>query len=809
MAKLLCIVPVSAVLCAGILAAQTSDSGSVRGRVLNQASGQPLEYVTLALNEMPGGQVVRKMATDAHGAFVFEGIPLGDYTTSYAPLGGDAKETATFSVTPQHRAIDLGVLTLTADETVRMEKFEVTARRETFSNSIDRKVYNLGADIQGVSGSASDLLQNVPSVQVDVDGNVSLRGDSNVLILIDGKPSPLMSTTNRADALAQMPADSIERIEVVTNPSAQYKPDGTAGIINIALKHKHNPGYSGVLRVSAGNEGRGNFALNANYNSGKYNVYGMISARLDDRPRFAWETRSHLDPTSNTFITTIQDSVEHSRPLTRLVQLGTDYAVDKDTKLGATVSYNYRTFHRTGSISNLTQAADGTTTSDYDRLRTDPEWQKTVELGTTYQHSFADPGREISLELKRDRHWEQEDNQYTNIYRTPLTAPSFDDTLIKPTETGTELTADYSMPMADFSKLDAGYAGEWNKDDMDFRGGYLDPASGLWLVDTTRTNRFIYRDAIHAVYATYGRPIGQFGILGGIRLEEANIDTNQVTSQLADKNEYFRLYPTLHLSYNLTDTGQLQLNYSHRVHRPESDDFNPFPEYQDPYNLRAGNPKLRPEETHSIETGYQYKKDDTTYLAAIYFRDTYHAFTTVTKYIDSVTLLTTQENLASNRSGGLEFAATRPLGSRVSLNFSSNVFYSEIDAANLGFAGNRSTIAWDAKLNVDWHITKNDVIQLNSNYSAKRLTPQGYRLPTYVANLGLRHDFKSRNMAFVLTVSDLFDSLRERTIINTPTLRDDITRRRSSRIIYAGFVYSFGTSAKKRKDDALQFDNQF
>lgn len=807
--KFLRIIATFALLAAGRLPAQSAESGTVSGSVVNQASKLPLEYVALALMKSPGGEIVRKTATDSHGAFVFEGVSPGDYTASYALVGGDAKETPPFSVTAQRRTTDLGRLALASDETVKMEKFEVSVRKEAFYNSIDRKVYNVGTDLKSVSGSASDLLQNIPSVQVDIDGNVSLRGNDNVLILINGKPSTLMSMTNRADVLAQMPADSIEKIEVVTNPSAKYKPDGTAGIINIAVKRKHDAGYSGVLRVSAGNDSRSNFGLNANYNSGRYNVFEMISVRQDDRPRFGQETRRHLDTASNTSITTTQDSVEFSRPLTRLAQLGADYAIDRDTKVGATASYNYRTFFRTGSIRNLTQAADGTATSDYDRQRTDPEWQKTTELGTTYEHSYADSGHEISLELKHDRHWEQEDNLYTDVYRMPLAPTSKDCTLIKPTETGTELTADYTQPFADDAKLDAGYAGELNKNDMDFQGALFDPTSNAWIVDTTRTNRFIYRDSIHALYATYGRPIGRFGVLGGVRLEQTYVDTNQVTAQLAGKNEYFRLHPSLHLSYSLTETGQLQLNYSHRVHRPESDDLNPFPEYQDPYNLRAGNPKLRPEETHSIETGYQYRKDDTTYLAAAYFRDTYNAFTTVTRYIDSVTLLTTHENLASNRSGGVELAATTTLGPKLSVNFSSNAFYSEVDATNLGFSGNRSAIAWDAKLNADWRVSKADLIQLNTNYSAKRLTAQGYRLPTYVTNLGLRHDLKGTNIAFVLTISDVFNSLKERTVIDTPVLHDDSTRRRSSRIVYAGFVYSFGTPAKKKKDETLQFDNQF
>jgi outer membrane receptor protein involved in Fe transport len=291
-----------------------------------------------------------------------------------------------------------------------------------------------------------------------------------------------------------------------------------------------------------------------------------------------------------------------------------------------------------------------------------------------------------------------------------------------------------------------------------------------------------------------------------LRLEGTVVHSDQITTHVTDRMDYYRIHPTLHLNYNLTDTSQLQLNYSHRIHRPESDDLNPFPEYQDPYNLRAGNPRLRPEETHSIEAGYQYRKDETTYLVAGYFRDTYHAFTTVTRYIDTVTLLTTHENLATNRSGGLELVATTNVGSRLSINTSANAYYSEINAGNLGFAGMRSTIAWTGKANVVWHAGKSDSLQVDANYAARRLTAQGYRLPTAVANLGWRHEFHDHRYAFTATISDVFNSLKERTVIDTPTLHDDVTRRRSSRIIYAGFIYSFGKPTKKPKND-LQFDN--
>jgi outer membrane receptor protein involved in Fe transport len=799
-------VALTLLLLATRLAAQKADAGSVVGSVIDQASGQPIEYATLELKKKTGNETVGSAVTDSRGAFTIESVAFGDYRAFYGSLGTDRLETPPFTVDAQHRTVDLGRLVI-GNTAVKMEKFEVTTRRETFANSIDRKVYNIGTDIQSATGSVSNLLSNVPSVEVGVEGDVSLRGNSNFLMLVDGKPSTLMNTANRATALEQMPADSIEKIEVITNPSAKYTPNGTAGIINITLKRKREAGYSATVRANVGNDSRSSVGLTANYNPGKFNLYGAMNVRQDDRPRFTQDNRSHLDSATNSVVSTSQTSVEHMRPLSRLAQLGADYKVSDATKLGASVNYNYRTFFRTATVRNQSSNANGTLTSDYDRDRTDPEWQKTVEYATTYQHSFAKEGHELDLELKHDRHWEQEDNHFTDIYRTPATPTSFDYTLIKPTETSTELTADYSYPFDNDGKLDAGYSLQVDKNDMDFHGGFTDPVSGLSVVDPTTTNRFIYRDHIHAFYATYGRPIGKFGFLAGLRAEQALINSDQVTANLTGNTTYLRLYPTLHLSYNLTETTQLQLNYSHRIHRPESDDLNPFPEYQDPYNLRAGNPHLLPEETHSIETGLQYKKDNTTYLATVYYRQTYHAFTTITRYINSTTLLTTQENLSTNRSGGLELGVSGDLGHQVTVNFSSNAYYSEIDASNLGYSATKSTIAWNAKLNASWHATKSDLIQFNTNYTAKRLTAQGDRLPTFIANVGLKHDFKDKKTAFVFTVSDLFDSLKERTVINTPALHDEITSRRSARIIYAGFVYNFGKPVKK-KDDTLQFDDK-
>ncbi len=315
------------------LLAQPVESGTIAGSVFDAATNRPAELVGVTLKKNPTGELAGNAVTDSHGAFSFANIPFGEYQVVYGAAGLETRESASFVIDAQHRTIDLGPLTVTLSTAIKLAAVQVSARQEAFENSIDRKVYNVGKDLLSASGSASDLLQNVPSVQVDIDGNVSLRGNDNVLILIDGKPSTLMNPANRAMALEQMSADSIEKIEVITNPSAKYKPDGTAGIINITLKRSHAPGYSATVRVNVGNDSRYSFGFTANYNPGKYNVYTALNVRQDDRSRFTQENRTHLDPVTNLPVSTAQSTVERSRPLSRVAQVGADYRVDDATKV--------------------------------------------------------------------------------------------------------------------------------------------------------------------------------------------------------------------------------------------------------------------------------------------------------------------------------------------------------------------------------------------------------------------------------------------------------------------------------------------
>lgn len=793
-----------AVLVVAFAVAASAGAAELTGTVTDPVAGRSVEFIAVTLKK-DDGTVVQSTVTDGRGRFSLVKVPAGDYRVSYNAVGLDGKTSPRFSVDATQTRFDLGRLSL-GEAVVKMEKFEVQAKPVALLNSIDRKTYLVGKEIQSATGSASDLLQNIPSVQVDIDGNVSLRGSDNVMILVDGRTSTMMGRS-RAEVLQQLPADAIEKIEVITNPSAKYKPDGTAGIINIALKKKHDGRFSSVANVSAGNNDRYNAGLSANYNPGAFSWFGSASVRQDDRERRATDERTETDPVSGRVTQVQKKTVEHSRPLSRLVRAGVDYAVDEHNRLGLSGNYNHRTFNRSATDAYVTRDARGAVTGDFDRMRYDPELETSMEVAGTFRHKFAKEDHELNLEVKSSKKHEVEDNRYTNFFRTPVQAPSYDTTLIKNDERGTEAVVEYGFPIDDESKFEAGYTRTANRLEQDFGVANRDPVTGRSVADVARSNRFRHDDAIDAFYGTYGRTFGKFGLLAGLRPEWARVTSQLVKTGTTIPNNYARVYPSLHLAWRLTEKHEVQLNYSHRVRRPETDDLNPFPEYADPFNLRAGNPHLLPEDIHSIEAGYSFKQDDTSLTSTVYHRSLYHGFTSVTRSLGNGVLLTTKENLAETRSTGLEFTANTDFGKLASVNFSSNTFFNTINASNLGFSSSKSDISWSAKLGASLHLPKETLMQVNSNYTSTRLTPQGSRRPTFVTNLGVRHSVFSKKAAVVLTISDLFNSLKEASVLDTPLLKQEIVRRRSARIIYVGFSYTFGKPTKKSKDDGLKFDN--
>lgn len=405
---------------------------------------------------------VQGTMTNSKGEFLFDKLKNGEYKLIYSFIGFDKIETPVIRISEKQSKVNLGKLYI-SESSQSLGEVEVTAQRSTFVNSIDRKTFNVGSDLMSKTGSVSDLLQNVPSVQVDIDGNVSLRGSGNVTILVNGKPSAMMNL-NPAAILQQMQANSIEKIEIITNPSAKYKPDGTSGIINTVTKKDTRLGFNGNVSANAGNDERYNGNIMLNYNPGKINLFGSIAIRQDDRRRINdLYTQEYSEGMQISQLT--MHNKGNARPISNLANLGADYKINERNKIGVSVSYNYR-FQVQNDVSAYTKDSLGVITGKYNRDRYLPEMESDLELSSTFKHKFAKEGHELNMNYTTSFAKEHEDNYYTNTFTLPAPNYYYDDMFYRHTNNVSQFLIEYSNPLSKNSKLEAGYELDVADNDM-------------------------------------------------------------------------------------------------------------------------------------------------------------------------------------------------------------------------------------------------------------------------------------------------------------------------------------------------------
>lgn len=783
------------------VSAQEENRHSIAGSIQDRQSKRPVEFATIQLLKISDSAVIQTTVTDQKGKFVLDNISTGSYILQCSFIG---YEKTIMPVTVDQKRENVGTIEIGV-VTKAMGEVTVTSRRSLLNTSIDRKVYNVNQDIMAQSGTASDVLRNVPSVEVDMEGEVTLRGSADVMILINGRPSPLMGRT-RAEVLQQLPANSIERIEIITNPSARFRPDGTSGIINIVMKKNAKVGWNGTVIGNAGSNSRYNGNISFNYNPGKLNLYTTYSIRQDRRFRKNNLDRQYFDSAGKTSGFYKEDNRSFARPLSHMVTLGADYNLNDQNSFGLSGNYHYRDLIRHNTVQRWFYDKDHLLTGRFDRLQYAPEFETEKDATLYWQHNFPGEDNQLRFELTASASGEEEDNRYTNVYHLPALPSSMDNTLVKEGDHQQQLTIDYTNALSEDSKLELGYSGSFNQVDLDFYVANYDTAQLKFIKDLNRSNRFTYNEAIHALYGTYQRSYGDFGYSAGLRMEQAFIKGNLVTKDSAIDNRYFKIYPTLHLSYKLKK-GELQLNYSKRVNRPDGDELNPFPEYQDPYNLRAGNPKLLPEIIHSVEFGYKWQNKDFSFVPSIYYRYKQNGFTSVTIPLNDTVLLTTEQNLSNDRSTGVELIFSARGGSFFTANLSTNLFYNQIDATDLGYTSNRSIVSMSTSLNSTFTLSKTAMLQLSSNYRSARLTPQGKSYATFVLNMGLRQDLFKKKVSLVLTVSDILRTQRYKNELDTDAMKQISFGRRDAQVIFFGISYRFGKAIKKPSEEKLEFDD--
>ncbi len=779
-------------------------SSTLSGIIFDKISKSPVEFANIELLNSADSSIIKGSVSDSKGKFSFEQVKMGNYLLRYSFIG---YEKVIVPITLNKARINLGSLFITLTSNPINNVTVTSTTKALLNTSIDRKTYDVTRDIMAQSGTASDVLKNVPSVEVDIEGNVSLRGSGDVMILVNGRTSPLFGKLNRAEVLQQFPANTIERIEVITNPSARYKPDGTSGIINIVLKKSLKGGWNGSVTGNIGNRDRYNTSATLNYKPGKLNIYGNYGLRQDGRYRTNTASREYFEiATKTTSGYYTEDGNGVSRPLTHLATLGFTYEANKNNSFGLSGNYTNRDQVRDEVSTKIFYDKNYAYTSYFDRIRYTPENQKEKDATAFYEHNFLCEDHTLRVELNIAVSKELEDNHYQNKYYYPGTNSTYDNTKIFQGDNQQQLTFDYTHTLSESSKLEAGYSGSFTQQDFNFYGEYYDIPSGEFIMDKKRTNQFLFDQSIHALYGIYQSNFGKLDYSFGLRFEESIVQGYQVTQDSLTNNTYFKVYPTIHLAYEIADQQQLQLNYSRRVHRPEGDDINPFPEYQDPYNVRAGNPNLLPEIIHSVEFGYKWQNKLLSFVPSLYYRYKQNGFTQVTVPLNDSVLLTTQQNLANDQSAGLELIFSAKAGKFFSSNLSANFFYNQIDATNLGYFDRKTILSFSSNFNSTISITPNTMVQVSAIYTSARLTPQGKRYPSFVLNAGMRQDLFKKKVSITLSVSDLLRSLQQKSELNTVYMNQTSINRRDAQIVYLGISYRFGKTIKK-PEDKMQFEN--
>ena len=680
----------------------------------------------------------------------------------------------------------------------------VTAEKLVVETLIDRKVYSVTADVQNTFGTVSDVLSVIPSVDVDPDGVVSLRGDTNVLILIDGRPAAQFSGAAAGDNLQSMPAGEIERIEVITTPPAQFKADGAAGVINIITRRRRPEGLSGLVQGSLGSGGRSVVGANGSYSSGPLTASVTAGYRQDYRRRLIVSAVLAPDPLTAQLIDSKSSISERVRRAVPTLGLSAEYALNERESASASVSWFKRGGLRTYTQLNDSIDPSGVLTGSSRRRSTghDPEVDYDQKLG--FSRKLGRPGEELDLSLHRTTAHQREHYDYTNDSFIPPGATFYNNLGFHEGHVTTEFGADYSLPFSKTRALKLGYAFE--QDDYQYAAaGYnVDPVTETQTIDTNITNDFRFRQQINSGYASYQTGLGAWHWLGGLRAELTRTDARQLTDNVSNGRSYLRIYPSLHVDRSLSDESTLSFGASRRVTRPDPGSLNPYVDYEYTPNLRAGNPDLRPQYTQSYEAGYGFESRGLSYGLTAYYRRNRDSVTDVTEYLANGLSLTTKTNLPKNDSAGLEFNANGHVVPQLALSLSGNLFYSQIDATALGVPGLRSTSGVNAKIKLDYHPTLANAAQVTVTRTDKRLTPQGYVSAINIANLGYKIQVQA-NLSAVMTVSDVFNGQRFRRFAATPAFTQEYRRTVWGRILYAGLLYNFGSS-KKDKQPTFEYD---
>lgn len=805
-------------LCAMTAAAQ----GLVKGKVFDRKTDEPLGFVNVRVNNQQGGTFVGGGMTDANGSFSVQGLKPGKYTLSLTFVG--YKELSRpFEITAADKQHSFARLYMTEDAQ-QLRGVTVTGQKSTMKLEVDRKSFDVTQLISNAGQSASDVLDNVPSVEVDNDGNVSLRGNTSVEVWINGKASGLTSD-NRAQILQQLPAESIERIEVIDNPSAKFSAEGSAGIINIVLKKDRKAGYYGSVQAGATTRGGANSSFNINYNSSLLDAYANIGYRHRSN-----NGSEESVQTSNTYNQNYKGNSNRwgNNLFTRLgltlhATKNDDFSLSGMLMRGGGRNKSFMPY-------NYTAVADGLRDYRLDRLTRSRNDMSMYYGEFNYRHTFGEQHFiDFTADLSRWKmdgdNWYQDSTVTSTGYGTP--ADISYEYQYRPQHINnrrSEIKIDYENQITPALKIEAGYQANFSRENTP-QESYIDNTS--WdgsqaEEDKKYYNRFKYNQDLHAFYATLSGKLGPVGIMAGLRGEYWRVNTESYTwEQEHDpalrekpfKKDYFQLFPSLFLSWQMTETQQLQLNYTRRLRRPWGGQLNSFRDTRDATTVSFGNPQLTPEFSNSFSLNYLKTWPQHSLLVSAYYRPTSDVIQRISyKSSTDGLFYSTSMNVAKSLSSGLELTLKNNLFRILDLTTSANAYYYKLNGFSYDIDGQTVTgkedhnFTWNARMTASLMLPYDISVQATGRYRARQVITQGYRPANYSMDLGARKNFFNKLLTFSVNCRDLLNSRKFESFTSGENFTRHQIHRHAGRTVSFTLTWNFGNMKQKRqpKRDAGQ-----
>lgn len=763
----------------------------ISGKVLEEGTNYPLEYATISFFSIKENKIVTGGITDINGIFEVT-VPADIYNIKVEYISYTSK---TYNNKTLDSNINLGTVSLSLDAQA-LDQVEIIAERTTVEIKLDKKVYNVGSDLTVRGGTVSDVLDNVPSVSVDVEGNVALRGNDDVRILINGKPSGLVGL-NSTEALRQLPAESIERVEVITSPSARYDAEGTAGIINIILKRSKLQGINGAVTVNVGDPFQAGVSANLNYRTGDFNVFTTTGYNYREGPGNAFSNTNFLN--TNNSLSEMRDFERFSSGLNSSV--GVEWYVNETSSIIASVQI--RDSDDSRETTNILREFDGNNSLVNTTRRFDPEFEddKTVQYTLNYDKQFnGDSEHKLTLNFQYETTNEVEESliEQDNI--------AVEDVVTDELENRVFLQGDYVLPIGEVSQFEVGYQGRFITLDTDYAVAFND-GEGNFDLDTNLSNNLIYREYVNAFYSQFGSKIGEkFSFLFGLRLEESRITIDQVTSNDFERKTYANLFPTLNLAYELSEDENITIGINRRIRRPRSRYINPFPSRSSATNLFQGNPDLDPSFSTTYDVGYFKKFGKIDLNTSLYLQNATDVFVFITEETGETAIVGSTEvpvirrtpvNLATNERFGFEFTLTYRPTKKWNMNGNFNLFQSITKGDYLGTNFDAENLSWFIRLNnkitlpgdIDW--------QTRLNYRGPSEDAQNVNKGIFTTDLAFSKDIFNRNASIALNVSDLFNSRRRITETTTPTFNSVSEFQWRVRSFNLSFTYRFNQQRER------------